>query len=88
MLHPFGGGAPQALGERFGFQYAVLQDGFVLSWDEEPGTGQGELSADSPGTEPVVLADEVTRTPPVVEGLDAYYFQLGRGVQRFTIDGG
>ncbi|MCA9654627.1 MAG: hypothetical protein KC501_32230 [Myxococcales bacterium] len=88
VLHPFGGGAPQALGERFGFQYAVLQDGFVLSWDEEPGTGQGELSADSPGTEPVVLADEVTRTPPVVEGLDAYYFQLGRGVQRFTIDGG
>lgn len=88
QLIPFGGGAPQPLGMRYGFSYQVLQDGFILSWAEEPGSGKGELSADSPDTEQVVLADEVTSGPPVVEGLDAYYFQLGRGVQRFTLDPG
>lgn len=88
VLNPFDGGAPEPLGTRFGFAYQILEAGFVLSWTEVPGAGKGELSADSPSTEPVVLADEVTIAPPVVEGLDAYYFELGRGVQRFTIDPG
>lgn len=86
-LRPFGGGPPQTLGMRYGFGYQVLRDGFILSWDEVPGEGRGELSADSPSTEKIILADDVTSTPAVVEDLDAYYFELGRGVQRFTIDG-
>ncbi|MEM7153656.1 MAG: hypothetical protein AAF799_12490 [Myxococcota bacterium] len=84
-LHPFAGGAPQTLGERFGFDYAALQDGFILSWNERVGTDEGELTADSPAGDPIIMGDGVSRTFPTVDGLDAYFFRLGEGVQRFAI---
>lgn len=85
MLHPYDRSAPQTLGERAAFVYWALDGDFIVSWDEAGGSGFGEMTADSPDSDPRLIADHVTIAEPVIDARDVYYFQDGVGVERYRL---
>lgn len=85
MMHPYDGGAPIELGERESFTFSVVDDRWIVSWDEDGGSGLGELSGDAPDSGRTPMANNVTIADVVVDGLDVFYFQDGRGVERYRL---